>query len=451
MMPALIVAALIALNGVFVAAEFAIIGSSRPAIARAARRGSRLAKLVHRILRDAREQDRYIATAQLGITSASLALGMYGEHLLADWLALRLEILGLGQLRWIGAHAVASVLAVGLLTYLHVVLGEMVPKSLALQAPARVAMAVAVPMRAVELGLYPLVLALNGIGNGILKLLGVERSALGEDSYRTPDEIGYIVAESRAGGLLAREPARIIQELLDFSELTAREVMVPRTRVSALPLGAEHTRVAEVLRAHRHTRYPVYDGGLDDIVGVVHVKDLLARLPGGGTLDRSLVREVPFVPATEPLDRVLAVVRRTRSHLAVVMDEHGGTAGILTLEDLFEEVVGDLADPGERPAVRRAPDGRVSAVGTVRLDELGEALGLVFEHDEVDTVSGLIIAKLGRPPAVGDRVEHGGVVLEVSAVRGRGVQEARVVRAPGPDGAASPEGPAGSDRAAGPG
>lgn len=431
MIPTLIIVLLIALNGVFVAAEFAIIGSSRPAVERAARRGSRMARLVERVLSDAREQDRYIATAQLGITSASLALGMYGEHLLAEWLAHQLE--ALGELRWLSAHALASILAVAFLTYLHVVLGEMVPKSLALQSPARVAMAIAAPMRAIELALYPLVLVLNGIGNGILRLMGVERSAVTEETYRTADELSFIVAESRAGGLLAREPARIVQELLEFSELSAGEVMVPRTDVVALPLGATREEVAAVLAEGRHTRFPVYGEGLDDIVGVVHVKDLLTGFRHGGTLRRSFVRELPFVPATERLDRVLATLRGSRSQLAVVMDEHGGTAGILTLEDLFEEVVGDIADPGERPDIRRSEEGLLTVAGTVRLDELGEALGLVLEHEEVDTVSGLVIARLGRPAAIGDRIEHEGVLLEVTAVKGRGVQEARVLRAPAPE------------------
>ena len=431
MIPVAIIAGLIALNGIFVAAEFAIIGSSRPAIEREARRGSRLAGLVWKVLRDAREQDRYIATAQLGITSASLALGMYGEHLLAEWLAHHLE--ALGEFRWFGAHALASVIAVAFLTYLHVVLGEMVPKSLALQAPARVAMAIAPMMRAFELGLYPLVAALNGIGNGILRLLGVERSAMSEESYRTAAELSFIVAESRAGGLLAREPAKIIQELLEFSDLTAEEVMVPRTRVVALPLGATREEIGAVLESEPHTRFPVYEGSLDDIVGVVHVKDLLGDLRDGGALGRDQVRDLPFVPATERLDRVLTALRRGGSHLAVVMDEHGGTAGILTLEDLFEEVVGDIADPGERPAIREAADGSMVASGTVRLDELGEALGLELEHVEVNTVSGLVIALLGRPPRIGDRVEYDGVVLEVSTVHGRGVREARVVDAPEPE------------------
>lgn len=430
MIPTLVVAALILLNGVFVAAEFAIIGAPRVAIERNARTGNRLARLVQRVLRDPRELDRYIATAQLGITSASLALGMYGEHVLAEWLVHHLE--SLGPLQWLGAHSLASVLAVAFLTYLHVVLGEMVPKSLALQAPGKVAMSISVPMRVIEISLYPLVVALNGLGNGILRLVGVERSPVGEEHYSTADELGFIVAESRAGGRLAREPARVVQELLEFAELTAGEVMVPRTRVMGFALWAEREVVAAALESNRHTRYPVYEGSLDHIIGVVHVKNLLAGLRDDGRLDRSMVHDVPFVPATEPLDRVLATLRRTRSQIAVVLDEHGGTAGILTLEDLFEEVVGDIADPGETPAIRWDEAGGLHVAGTVRLDELGEELGLVLEHEDVDTVSGLILTLLGRPPAIGDRVEYKGVVLEVAAVRGKGVQQARVVSAPEP-------------------
>lgn len=431
MIPALIVATLIVLNGLFVAAEFAIVGCSRARIDQAERRGKRLARFVQRVLKTARSQDRYIATAQLGITSASLALGMYGEHLLAEWLALRLEGLG-ATTRWLGAHAIASVLAVTFLTYLHVVLGEMVPKSLALQAPSRVAMAVAVPMRGIELASYPLVVGLNGLGNGILRLFGIARTA-DKQRYRTADELSFIVAESRAGGLLERESARVIQELLEFGQRTAKEVMVPRTRVVSLALGSSREEVAAVLHRDRHTRYPIHKGDLDRIMGVVHVKDLLGGLGESGVLDRSRVREVPFVPTTEPLENVLAVLRSTRSHMAIVIDEHGGTAGVLTLEDLFEEVVGDIADPGETPRIRKDDGGRLSVAGTVRLDELGEALGLVLEHEEVDTISGLVLANLGRPPEIGDRVEHENVVLEVSAIRGKGVEEARIVSAPDPE------------------
>lgn len=429
MTPVLIIASLILLNALFVAAEFAIVGAPRVAVEQRARGGSRLAKLVNKVVQDAREQDRYIATAQLGITSASLALGMYGEHVVAEWLAHQLEVVGF--LGWISVHAVASVIAVAVLTYFHVVLGEMVPKALALQAPVSAAIAVAAPMRIIELIFYPLVVALNGIGNGVLALFGIQRTVGGEEATRTSDEISFIVAESRAGGLLAHEPARVVQELLEFGELTAGEVMVPRTGMTALPLGADLETVHRLVVSDRHTRYPVHDGDPDRIVGVIHVKDLLDGLPARGTLERDMIRDVPFIPATDPLDRVLAVMRRTKAHMAVVMDEHGGTDGIITLEDLFEEVVGEIGDATDEIPVRRDASGVVRVAGTARLDELGDALGLVLEHEEVDTVSGLVLATLGRPATVGDRVEHEGVELEVTAVRGRGVQEVRVVRVEG--------------------
>ena len=434
MIPLLVVAGLILLNGLFVAAEFAIVGARPSAVEERAEAGSRLAGLVHRALGDARAQDRYIATAQLGITSASLALGMYGEHQLAEWVALRLEAIPLIEsARWIGAHAIASVSAVAFLTYLHVVIGEMVPKAIALTAPVTAAMIVAVPMRAIELTAFPLVAGLNGLGNTVLRIFGIRRTVGGEESSRTSDEIGFIVAESRAGGLLAHEPARVIQELLEFGQLTAGEVMVPRTRLAALRLGADIGEVRETLDAARHTRYPVHDGDLDRIVGLVHVKDLLQGLPARGRLEVQIVREIPFVPATDPLDRVLTVMRGAHAHMAVVMDEHGGTDGIITLEDLFEEVVGEIGDPGDTVTVRRDPAGALCVSGTARLEELGDALGLVLEHADVDTVSGLVLATLGRPAAVGDRVTHDGVELEVTAVRGRGVHEVRVVHAPEPE------------------
>jgi CBS domain containing-hemolysin-like protein len=423
----LVIAVLILLNGLFVAAEFAIIGAPRQVIERLARRGNLVARVVSKVLSSAREQDRYIATAQLGITTASLGLGMYGEHVLAEWLALRLE--ALGELRYVGAHGVASAIAISILTYFHIVVGEIVPKSLALRFPVPVVLWVAAPMRIIELALFPLVVVLNGLGNLLLGFMGIRRTTGGEERYRSADELALIVAESGEEGVLAHEPSEVIQELLEFGELTAGEVMVPRTWMVSLPLGATRAQVAAVLEAEPHTRYPVVDGGPDHVIGVVHVKDLLA-LPTTGGVTRELVREVPFLPRSHPLEGVLAEMRRARSHFAVVMNEHGGTAGIITLEDVFEEVVGEIGDSATPAPAEPDSAGVLRVAGTARLEELGEAMGMVLEHEEVDTVSGLVIAILGRPPHVGDRVEYAGIGLEVTAVRGRGVKEARVLGAP---------------------
>src|SRR5690606_37635987 len=203
-----IIAGLILLNGIFVAAEFAIVGVSRAEIEQRARRGNRTAVTVRAILADPRRQDRFIATAQLGITAASLGLGMYGEHAVAVWLAGLLE--GWGAGRWIAAHSLASVLAVAFLTYFHIVLGEMIPKSLALQQSRRTLFGVVPLMRAIQLVFYPVVLTLNGIGNGLLRLFGVNRAESTVETYRTPEEIAYILRESQAGGVLRKESAEVM-------------------------------------------------------------------------------------------------------------------------------------------------------------------------------------------------------------------------------------------------
>ncbi len=426
-MPTLIVTVLILLNGLFVAAEFAIVGAPRATIDRLAVQGNRSARLVRRILEDPREQDRFIATAQLGITLASLGLGMYGEHLLAEWLSEQFASLGAG--RWIAAHTLGSVTAIAVLTYFHIVVGEMVPKSLALSKAHRAVLLIAPVMRAVQFVFFPLVVVLNGLGNLTLKLLGIRRRGGGSESVRTPDELAYIVRESQAGGLLRRVSASMLQELLEFGELTAEQVMVPRVRVVGLHLEDTGDDVRATLQRAPHSRYPVVDGDLDHIVGMLHVKDLLGGLGAGATVSTLPVRPVPFVPETASTEEVLATMRAQRSQLVVVMDEHGGTAGILTLEDLVEEVVGEISEDAASVAeINRLPDGKLLVAGTVRLSDAGAALGAVVEHPDVESVSGLVLALLGRPPKVGDVVEYEEARVRVTRISGHGVQEALVER-----------------------
>jgi CBS domain containing-hemolysin-like protein len=426
MTAALIILALIVLNGLFVAAEFAIIGAPRATMSRLAREGDRSARMVAAILTDARAQDRFIATAQLGITLASLGLGMYGEHVLAVWFAPLFASLGGAQGPL--AHTLASVLAVTLLTYLHIVLGEMVPKSLALQHAARAARAVAPGMRLIGWIMYPAVVTLNGIGNGLLRLIGIRRNAGGPSHLRSASDLEEIVRESRASGRLSQAPAHVLAELLDFPDLTAGEVMVPRVRVVGLEVGTSETEWMDTVAEAEHVRYPVFVGTLDGIIGLVHVKDLL-RL-SGGVLRPEDARPVPFVPETAPIESVLAVLRRERAQLAIVMDEHGGTAGLVTLEDVLEEIVGEIDEESGVPEMAANPEGRTIVLGTVRLDELSERLGMPLEHEAVDTVSGLLLDRLGRPPRVGDVVVYQGLRFEVTAVAGHGVAEAAVRRNP---------------------
>ncbi|PAP77104.1 hemolysin family protein [Rubrivirga marina] len=428
LVPALIVLALVALNGLFVAAEFAAIGAPRAAVERRAAEGGAAARLAWRIMSDPVRQDRFIATAQLGITFASLGLGMYGEHALAEWLAERLGGAGLEGLGLsVSSHALASVLAIAALTYLHVVLGEMVPKSLALSRAEATVYRVARPMLVVQTALYPLVVGLNAVGNALLRAVGVRRErAAGH--YHTPEELADVVRESEAGGLMRSEAGRVVRELFAFGGRTAGDVMVPRVRVVGLPLGTPHEALRERLLDEAHTRYPVYEGDLDHVVGVVHVKDVLRLVRAARALEAADVRPAVFVPEGAGLDRVLAAMGEARTQLAVVMDEHGGTAGIVTIEDLGIEAVGEVEEgAGEGPPdVEPAGPGAFSVDGAVRLEDLEEWLGRPVVHAEVETVSGLVLVLLGRPPAAGDAVEHDGVRFEVEVVEGLGVGRCRV-------------------------
>jgi CBS domain containing-hemolysin-like protein len=421
----LIITALILLNGIFVAAEFAIVGAPRAAIDAKAQSGNRLARAVQRVLEDPKQQDLYIATAQLGITVASLGLGMYGEHVLADGLYSLLGGYGLPQ--WLVSHGVASTVAVAILTYFHIVVGEMVPKSVALQRAEQMALWITPPMLWIRNALFPFVVSLNALGNVVLKMLGVNRQAQSADEYYTAEELQLIVQESEDLGAIRAEAGQMLQELFEFGDLTAGEAMVPRVRVVGMPLGTTPDQIRLLLGQAPHTRYPVFEGDLDHIIGMVHIRDLLRVLLRDESIRRTHARPLPLVPETAPLDSVLSTMRRERTQMVIVLDEHGGTAGVVTLQDLFEEVVGEIEEgPATAPQIYRDANGRLRVPGTMRLDELGQQFDLDLEHEDVDSVSGLILTLLGRPPAVGDIVRYERLLIEVTAVKGHGVDECAV-------------------------
>lgn len=434
LIPILIVLLLILLNGLFVAAEFAIIGAPRASIERRAAEGHPVAQTVRAILHDPRRQDRYIATAQLGITFASLGLGMYGEHALAIWLAGQFEGLGLSSTAgWITSHTLASITAIAILTYFHIVVGEMVPKSMALMHAEQTVLGITRPMLVVKAILYPLVVALNGTGNLLLRLMGIERQ-FNTSHFYTSEELQYIVRESQEGGLLRADSGQMLRDLFEFGELTAREAMVPRVHVMGLPLGAPPDELRRRLLESRHTRYPVYEESLDRIVGVVHIKDVLRLLQENRALVREDVRPTAFVPESIELDRILEAMRQARTQLIIVMDEHGGTAGIVSIEDLVTEAVGDMEEgPDDELEITRDAEGRIYATGIVRLDEIGELFDRTLEHEEVDTVSGLMLALLERPPLVGDVVTYEGLRFEAIELEGYGVERCIVSLLPPED------------------
>ena len=430
MITLLVIVVLLLVNGFFVAAEFAIVGAPRAAIDARAAQKDQTARLVRGVLRDRQRQGRYIATAQIGVTVASLGLGMYGEHAVARAIV---DVIGHASwATWLVAHGFASTAAVAILTYFHIVLGEMLPKSIAIQHAERVAVWLAPIMAWIQTLLYPFVIALNGIAVAVLKPFGVRADTHDADQYYTSEELQLIAEESEQKGAIRAESGKVLRELFEFGELTAGEVMVPRVKISGIAVGAGPDELRRLLGDAPHTRYPIYEGDLDHIVGMYHIKDLLRLLLNGQNVTAAGSRSTPMVPETALLDDVLATMRRERAQLAVVIDEFGGTSGVVTLEDLFEEVVGDIEEgPAPRSGSRRDAQGRLRVPGTMRLDEVGQQFDLELTHDEVDSVSGLVLMLLGRPPKAGDAVTYGRLRLEVTAVKGHGVEEAAVTCLPG--------------------
>lgn len=422
----LIVTLLLLANALFVAAEFAIVAVPRTAVEYRASQGEGLSRRLLALLSSPLQRDRFIATAQFGISVASLGLGMYGEHTLASWAEGHLEP-WLGPASFITSHTLATIIAIGTLTYLHIFLGEMIPKALALGHAEATARTVFWPMRILLFAFYPVILGLDGIGTFLLRLVGIRRQKDTHEESYSPEELQLIVEESEAGGALRAESGRLVRELFEFGDLTAAEAMVPRVRVVGIPLGTSPADLRRLLMTRRHTRYPVYDGDLDHIVGMLHVKDLLRRLVNEETITAGDLRQLPVVPETSSLDTVLTTMERAHAHMAVVIDEHGGTAGVLSLEDLAEEVVGEI-DEGvpQAPSLVVMPDGSINVSGTLRLDELGQHFDVDLHHDEVDSVSGLVMALLDRPPVAGDVVEYDRFQFTVVSVSGHGAREVKV-------------------------
>lgn len=424
-----IIMLLIALNGIYVAAEFAIIGVRPSRVEQLAQGGNRTAIGIRETIKAAPKRDRYIATAQLGISLASLGLGMYGEpaiaHLLEqplhDWFGLEGDIV----------HTITFIIALAFMTYLHVVVGEMVPKSLALQNAERVVLALAVPMQISNWLFHYAVSFLNWLGLMILKLLRVPPPLEGSRLHTT-DELEMIISESYQGGLLEQGEQQLLANIFTFGERRVGQVMTPRPRIVAVPVDVPYDALRDLFMNSSYSRLPVYERTIDNIIGVIHLKDLVRHeVQGGGTfnLRARMRRNVPTVPETLSIETLLQLLKRQRVHMAIVIDEYGGTAGLVTLEDLVEEVVGEVRDEFDFDEV--APltiisDGLLSVSGDYLLDDLDDYIKLGEIEYDVETVGGLILAELDRPPQVGDTVTYHNVTFTVESIAGRAVERVKV-------------------------
>lgn len=412
-------------NAFFVAAEFALVAARRSRIDQMAAAGDSAAKVVQKALT---HLDRYISGTQLGITMASLGLGWIGEPAMALLFAWFLGLFGYVASPEALHGTAMFVTAFFIITFLHVVLGELAPKSIALTMPEKVAKVVTAPLVLFSRLMMPLITVFNGAGNLVLKLFGV--TPVSElHSIHSPEELRLLVIQSHAHGALDESDRAMLAGVFDFHNKAAVDVMRPRTEIVALDITATTEEVWETVRTERYSRYPVYRESLDDVVGVFLAKDLWLHPPGTEFSLESSLREALYIPDSRPAERVLEDLRRTRAHMAVVLDEYGGTAGIVTMEDLIEEVIGDISDEYDLAARDSFEEGGVlELAGSMSLIDVRSDHRLDVPEGEYSTLGGYAFAKLGRLPRVGDRVSFPGGELEIVAMDGRRVAGLRVHR-----------------------
>ncbi len=420
--PMLVILVLVAVNGIFVAAEFALVGARRSRLQTLAEGGSRVARWLVDVFDRPTGKDAYIAVAQLGITLASIGLGMYGEPAVAKWLYGPFEDWGLSEA---AAHTAGFAVALGLITYMHVVFGEMIPKALALQAPEQVSLRVNPVMRLFSVLFRPMVNALNAIALGLLRLLGIPEPDK-RLSLHTSAELEIVTDEAADSGQLGAMQRAMIHNIFDLEERHAGELMTPRAEIDALDIGTSTAELARSIERSGRSRYPVVDGDLDHVVGMLHVKDFIrATQPGPPPDLTELLRPLPTVAASVSAERLLERFKRERSHAILVVDEFGGTLGLVTLDDLIIEVMDEevAVDPTE---VVGHDDGSLSLAGGVTLSELRDDYGIDFSGSDATTVAGLVLAAHGRVPAVGTSVESNEHLFEVEEVDGRRITRVRL-------------------------
>jgi putative hemolysin len=417
----LVVVALILVNAIYVAAEFAAVSVRRSRIQQLAADGNPFASWLLPTLESPAALDRYIAACQIGITLSSLVLGAYAQQTIAG--ALAPLFIRFGGFQTAAAESTSAVVVLLALTVAQVIFAELVPKSLALQYPTQTALYTLVPM-VPSLWVYrPFITFLNGTGLLFLRILG--KSPKAHRHIHSPEEIELLIAESRDGGLLEPDEHRRLQRALRLNLRQAKQLMVPRRRISAIDINMPLGDVIRVLAQSPYSRLPVYRDSIDNIVGMLHTKDLVKWLVSGeqGATLATMIRPIASVHESVTADRVLRQLRERRSHQALVVDEFGGTAGLLTLEDVLSELFGDLGDefkPAE-PVAEPLADGRLRLPGGMAVDDAASLLKTTWETDSA-TVGGLVTAALGHLPSAGAVATIGEYEFEVERVVDRAIR-----------------------------
>ncbi len=411
----IIILLLTLLTALYVAAEFAAVSARRTSVQALADGGNRLAQQLFPYLADAKKLDRYIAACQIGITVSSLGLGFYGQAQLAPYLGFGLS------------STVSTVLALILLTSLQVVFGELLPKSLAMRYPERTAIAVMTPILWSLLLFRPLIAFFNGSALALMRLLGLERR--GNTHVHSPEELEYLFRESASGGYLDNEEKEMLENVFQLEERLARQVMIPRTRVVIADGLRPAGELLRELAQTPHMRFPVFEGSRDHIIGILNLKDLfaLARRDEGADV-RSILRPTLIAPETNTVGELWEAMQQRNSNMAVLFDEYGGVAGIVTQEDIIEEIVGEVQDEFDNENRRIAQEGMtIRARGDVLISILNRKFLLNLPQERADTIGGLVMEVAGRVPQAGEHFEVEGIRLLAERVENNAVTSVSLV------------------------
>jgi len=403
---------LVFLNGFFVAAEFALVKVRASQIEIKAKTGSRVAKIAKHMTQ---HLDGYLAATQLGITLASLGLGWVGEEVMTEIVSKFFHLINIDMSTGMATN-IGHVLAFAIITVLHIVFGELAPKSLAIQRPIGTTMGIALPLHFFYLLFRPFIWLLNGFANFILKLLGIN-TIVGHEAHHSSEELQYLLDQGKESGALETNEHELIKNVFDFNDRVVKNIMVPRTKISGIELNTPHKEVLDIIIREGYSRIPVYDETIDKIVGIVHAKDVLPLLAENKEcVLKEIIRKPYFIPETKKINDLLGELQLKRIQIAIVLDEFGGTAGMVTAEDILEELVGDIQDEydEEKPIVERLSVNEFIIDATASIYDVNEYLPHDLPEDgDYDTVAGLVSEIFGKIPDVGEASDFNGYVITI--------------------------------------
>ena len=427
-----LIAFLLFSNGFFVAAEFAMVKVRKTRIEQLVKEGNYSAQIELEAIKDL---DKFIAAVQLGVTISSIGLGWVGEGTLARIIEPVFVFLP-GVSQTIATHTVSVSLAFALITFLHVVLGELIPKSIALEYTEKTALIIARPMQAITFVFNPFIWLLNGFGNWVLKLMHIPHSHK-SSLVHSSEELDMLVDASYNGGVLNETEKDMLHNVFKFSDLTAKQVMVPRTDMVCVPIDMSLEELNNVATENQYTRYPVYEGDIDHITGLIHVKDLYKLSLDDTTCPiERIQREILLVPETMTMDNLVLEFKKRKGQMAIVVDEFGGTSGLITLEDVIEEIFGDVQDEFDEEEeqecdIKEIAPNTYIANAMMRTDEIAEYFNIdeeALDDEDIDTIGGLVVKLLGRIAEVGDTVTHLGLTFIVKEIEGARITKLEIIK-----------------------